>query len=85
MHVSCMIHAQVYHSMGGACMEGTPDTVNNNFGSKNPEQLQGTAAQIFSNFCEVCSSVAITVELVQLCCWPQAKLLTYVRVIRMAT
>ena len=50
MHEACM----VLLSMHDTCMEGTPDTVNNNFGSKNSKQLQRTAAQIFSNFCEVC-------------------------------
>ena len=45
-----MTHA----SMHDTCIEVTPDTVNNNFGSKNSKQLQRTAAQIFSNFCEVC-------------------------------
>ena len=59
---ACYMH-EPPPSMHGTCMEGTPDTVNNNFGSKNSKQLQYTAAQIFSNFCEVCSSVAIAVEL----------------------
>ena len=47
-------------SMHGTCVLVTPDTVNNNFGSKNSKQLQGTAVAIFPNFCEVfaCKSVA---------------------------
>ena len=58
----CMIHAEPPPSMHEACMvlpsmHDTPDTVNNNFGSKNSKQLQRTAAQFFSNFCEVCSLV----------------------------
>ena len=107
MHDTCMVHAQVYHSMHGAymvrtwfslscmlhawasffhactmhgspamhntCMEGTCDTVNNNFGSKNSKQLQYTAAQIFSNFCEVCSSVAIAVELAYFTAVPKSR------------
>ena len=71
---ACTMHGSFFHAwymhsspaMHNTCMEGTRDTVNNNFGSKNSKQLQYTAAQIFSNFCEVCSSVAIAVELVQL-------------------
>ena len=62
MHDTCMVHAQVYHSMHGACMvlpfmhdtcmvlppEGTHDT---DFGSElKSKQLQHTAAQIFTNF-----------------------------------
>ena len=60
MHEACMVLPSMHEacmvllSMHDACMEGTPDTVNNNFGSKNSKQLQRTAAQIFSNFCEVC-------------------------------
>ena len=62
---ACYMHGFPFHAwyMHVSCMEGTRDTVNNNFGSKNSKQLQYTAAQIFSNFCEVCSSVAIAVEL----------------------
>ena len=56
MYDACM----VLPSMHGTCVLVTPDTVNNNFGSKNSKQLQGTAVAIFSNFCEVfaCKSVA---------------------------
>ena len=39
MHDTCM----VLPSMHDTCIEGTPDTVNNNFGSKNSKQLQCTA------------------------------------------
>ena len=50
-HEACM----VLPSMHDTCIKGTPDNVKNNFGSKNSKQLQGTAAaQIFSNFSEVC-------------------------------
>ena len=51
MHEACM----VLPSMHDTCIKGTLDTVKNNFGFKNSKQLQGTAAaQIFSNFGEVC-------------------------------
>ena len=51
MHEACM----VLPSMHDTSIKGSPDTVKNNFGSKNSKQLQGTAAaQIFSNLSEVC-------------------------------
>ena len=56
----------VLPSMHDTCIKGAPDTVKNNFGSKNSKQLQGTAAaQIFQISVRFAwkSSVAVTVEL----------------------